>query len=74
VERRRRSSGDGGAARATPGASDAVEVAWPRHLLRDLLSGIGEPYIVVRLGYLDSPEPLPPAPRRDPSEVIKIDQ
>ncbi len=58
---------------ATAPLSDAVEVAWPRNLLRDLLSGIGEPYIVVRLGYLDSPEPLPPAPRRDAAEVIKID-
>jgi hypothetical protein len=59
---------------ATAPLSDAVEVTWPRHLLRDLLSDIGDPYVVVRLGYLDSEEPLPPAPRRDAAEVIKIDQ
>ena len=37
-----------------------------------LLAGIGEPYLVVRLGYVDSDEPLPPAPRRDPHDVITI--
>jgi nitroreductase len=59
---------------ATAPLSDAVEVTWPRHLLRELLSDIGEPYVVVRLGYLDSAEPLPPVPRRDAAEVIKIDR
>jgi hypothetical protein len=57
---------------ATAPLSDAVEVAWPRRLLHDLLAGIGEPYLVVRLGYADSDEPLPPAPRRDPRDVITI--
>ena len=36
---------------ATAPLSDAVEVEWPRHLLRGLLAGVGEPYLVVRLGY-----------------------
>ncbi|NMO54648.1 nitroreductase [Actinoplanes sp. TBRC 11911] len=58
---------------ATAPISDAVEVEWPRHLLRGLLAGIGEPYVAVRLGYLPAEEPdPPPAPRRDPRDVITI--
>jgi len=57
---------------STAPLSDAVEVTWPRHLLRYLLSGRGEPYVVVRLGYRDSAEPLPSVPRRDPAEMIEI--
>jgi nitroreductase len=57
---------------STAPISEAVEVAWPRRLLARLLSGIGEPYLIVRLGYVDSPEVLPPSPRRSPSEVITI--
>jgi hypothetical protein len=53
--------------------SEVVEVAWPRHLLRRILSGIGEPYLIVRLGYVDSPEVLPVTPRRPAAEVIRID-
>jgi nitroreductase len=56
---------------ATAPLSDAIEVSWPRHLLRGLLSGIGQPYLVVRLGYGPS-EDLPPAPRREPPEVIEF--
>ena len=59
---------------ATDPLSDAVEVTWTRRLLRELLADIGEPYVAVRLGYLSSAEPLPPAPRRDPAEVITIDE
>jgi nitroreductase len=58
---------------ATAPVSDAVEVPWPRRLLQDLLSGVGEPYVVVRLGYVRSGEPLPPAPRRAPADVITIE-
>lgn len=57
---------------ATAPLSDAVEVTWTRRLLRDLLAGVGEPYVAVRLGYLHAAEPLPPAPRRNPAEVITI--
>lgn len=57
---------------STAPLSDAVEVTWPRHLLRYLLAGVGEPYVVVRLGYADTTEPLPPVPRRDAAEVIDI--
>jgi len=57
---------------STAPLSDAVEVTWPRHLLRYLLSGRGEPYVVVRLGYVEDEEPLPPVPRRDAAEVIEV--
>ncbi|MFI7602039.1 Acg family FMN-binding oxidoreductase [Actinoplanes sp. NPDC049681] len=56
---------------ATSPLSDAVEVEWPRQLLRGLLAGIGEPYIGVRIGYAESPTPPPAAPRREPSDVIE---
>jgi nitroreductase len=52
--------------------SEAVEVAWPRMLLRRLLSGVGEPYLIVRLGYVDSPDLPPVTPRRAPGEVIRF--
>ena len=58
---------------ATAPFTDAVEVGWPRRLVQDLLSGVGEPYVVVRLGYVESDEPLPPAPRRSPADVITIE-
>jgi len=55
---------------ATAPLSDAVEVEWPRLLVRGLLAGLGEPYLVVRLGYPAEAEPLPPRPRRQATEVI----
>ena len=55
---------------ATAPISDPIEVEWPRHLLRGLLADIGEPYLVIRLGYATSDATLPPAPRRRPSDVI----
>ncbi|MCU7729440.1 nitroreductase [Actinoplanes sp. KI2] len=59
---------------STAPLSDAVEVGWPHHLLRGLLSGIGDPYLVVRLGHPAPGEPLPPTPRRDPRDVITVVQ
>ncbi len=57
---------------STAPLSDAIEVAWPRRLLRNLLAGTGVPYVAVRLGYVDpNSEPLPPAPRRAPEDVIE---
>jgi hypothetical protein len=38
-----------------------------------MLSSIGEPYLIVRLGYVDSSEVLPVTPRRPVNEVIRID-
>ena len=59
---------------ATAPLSEAVEVAWSRHLLTTLLSGIGEPYIAVRLGYPPAGEPLPPEARRAAAEIIEIER
>lgn len=59
---------------ATAPLSDTIEVQWPRHLLTGLLAGVGEPYLVVRLGYRVEREPLPPAPRRNPADAITIEE
>lgn len=53
--------------------SEAVEVIWPRLLLRGLMSDLGEPYLVVRLGYRVDKTPLPPSPRREAAEAITIE-
>ncbi|MET0416607.1 MAG: nitroreductase [Actinoplanes sp.] len=53
--------------------SEAVEVAWPRQLLNRLLSDIGEAYLIVRLGYVDSDDVLPASPRRPATDVIQIE-
>jgi nitroreductase len=50
--------------------SDAIEVDMPRQLLRGLLAGVGEPYLVVRVGYGTDPTDLPPVPRRTPADAI----
>jgi nitroreductase len=57
---------------ATAPLSDTIELAWPRQLLRELLAGVGQPYLVIRLGYSDTSEDLPPAPRRDADDVIEF--
>jgi nitroreductase len=59
---------------ATAPISEAVEVTWPRHLLARLLSGVGDPYLIVRLGYVESGEVLPATPRRPADEVIRIEE
>ena len=59
---------------STAPLSEAVEVAWPRHLLRGLLSDIGEPYVAIRIGYIASGEHLPATPRRAPTDTIKFDE
>ena len=59
---------------ATAPLSDTIEVQWPRLLLRDLLAEVGEPYLIVRLGYSDTTAPLPEAPRREPHDVIQVDE
>jgi nitroreductase len=58
---------------ATAPLSEAVEVSWSQHLLRGLLSDLGEPYLVVRLGYPVVKAPLPAAPRRPETDVISIE-
>jgi nitroreductase len=59
---------------STAPISEAVEIAWPRELLRRLLFGAGEPYLIVRMGYADSGETLPATPRRDARETIRVDE
>ncbi|MFD6716129.1 hypothetical protein ACFWDB_19805 [Micromonospora chalcea] len=51
--------------------SDAVELTWPRRMMRELLAGIGDPYLIVRVGWGPDAE-LPPAPRRAPADVIEV--
>ncbi len=58
---------------ATAALSEAVEVSWSKHLLRGLLSDLGEPYLVVRLGYPTVQAVLASAPRREAAEVITIE-
>jgi hypothetical protein len=58
---------------STAPLSEAVEIAWPRYLLRELLSDVGEPYVVVRLGYIASTQPLPATPRRAATETITVE-
>jgi hypothetical protein len=58
---------------STAPLTDAVEVSWPRHLVRGLLAGTGEPHVVVRFGYADAGRELPPAPRRRAEQVIEIE-
>ncbi|GAA2607821.1 Acg family FMN-binding oxidoreductase [Paractinoplanes durhamensis] len=59
---------------STAPISEAVEVAWPRELLRRLLPDAhDEPYLIVRLGYAVSGETLPASPRREARETIQID-
>ncbi|MDW5325949.1 Acg family FMN-binding oxidoreductase [Plantactinospora sp. KLBMP9567] len=55
---------------ATAPLSDPIELDWPRWLMRNLLADIGEPYVVVRLGFAADPTPLPPVLRREPADVI----
>ncbi|NES16492.1 MULTISPECIES: Acg family FMN-binding oxidoreductase [Micromonospora] len=57
---------------ATAPLSDAIELAWPRRMMRELLAGVGEPYLVIRVGW-GPDEELPPAPRRAPADVIEVD-
>lgn len=52
--------------------SDTIELAWPRTLMRNLLGGVGEPYLVVRVGIGPDSGDLPPAPRRTPEDAIEV--
>lgn len=57
---------------STAPISESVEVAWPRRLVRRLVPDAAEPYLIVRLGYVDSAEAPPPSPRRAAQETIQI--
>jgi hypothetical protein len=51
--------------------SDLTEVAATAQALRKILSGIGEPMLVIRLGISETGTAVPPTPRRSPSDVIE---
>jgi nitroreductase len=51
--------------------SATIEVASTRIVLRRLLSGVGEPYLVLRLGYVESDSGQPPVPRRPAHQTIE---
>ena len=68
--RRHRATAEG---LSTAPLSETVEIAWPRYLLRQLLSDVGEPFVVVRLGYVNADKLLPATPRRPASETITFD-
>ncbi len=53
--------------------SDVAEVPGSRAMLRGLLSGIGHPFLVLRIGVAEPAGPVPPTPRRSPKEAIQID-
>jgi nitroreductase len=57
---------------STAPISEAVEVSWPRQLLRRLLPDGGEPLLIVRLGYVDTDDAPPPSPRRAAKETIHL--
>ncbi|MGW4466303.1 Acg family FMN-binding oxidoreductase [Micromonospora sp. NPDC004704] len=53
--------------------SAAIEVAGTRQILRRLLSGLGHPYLVLRLGIADPDQPGPPqTPRTSPAGLVEI--
>jgi nitroreductase len=56
---------------ATSPMSDLIEVVRSRLLLRDLLSGIGYPQMVVRIGVPDAAGRSASTPRRSPDGVIE---
>jgi nitroreductase len=51
--------------------TDPIELTWPRQLLREVLGGVGQPYVVVRLGFPVESDAVPPVPRRAPADVIE---
>ncbi|MCM4084399.1 Acg family FMN-binding oxidoreductase [Paractinoplanes hotanensis] len=57
---------------ATAPLSDAVEREWPRQLVRHLLTGLGEPFLIVRLGYRSGREPAPASARRDLRDFVTV--
>lgn len=51
-------------------SSSAIEVTATREAIRQLLSGLGHPYLVLRLGVLDPDTAGPPRTPRLPVEQI----
>ena len=55
---------------ATAPISDVIEVAHPRDLITGLLPAGGHPYLVIRVGWSDHADPIPPVARRRSDEAI----
>jgi hypothetical protein len=53
--------------------SDVTEVGGTREILRGLLSGIGYPFLVLRVGVAEPTVGVPSTPRRSPSDAIDAD-
>jgi hypothetical protein len=54
--------------------SDVAEVPGTRAVLRDVLAGIGYPFLVLRVGVAEPTGAVPPTPRRDPGDAIEVDR
>lgn len=52
--------------------SDVIEVPATRLRLASMLSGIGYPFLVLRVGVAEPATRVPASPRRDPVEVIEV--
>ena len=52
--------------------SDLIEVAQTRETLRRILSGVGVPMIVLRIGIIEPTTGVPATPRRTSEEVIEL--
>jgi len=53
--------------------SDVAEVGGTRELVRGLLSGIGYPFLVLRIGVAEPSVGVPSTPRRAASDAIDVD-
>ena len=53
--------------------SDVTEVGGTREVLRGLLSGIGYPFLVLRIGMAEPTVGVPSTPRRSPADAIDVD-
>ena len=57
---------------ATSPMSDLIEVPASRQLVRDLLTDLGHPAMVIRIGLPVTPLPAPSSPRRNPGDAVDL--
>jgi hypothetical protein len=55
------------------GGDDVAEVGGTREVLRGLLSGVGYPFLMLRISVAEPSVGVPSTPRRPPADVIDID-
>ena len=53
--------------------TEVAEVGGTREVLRGLLSGVGYPFLVPRIGVAEPSVGVPSTPRRPPADVIDVD-